>query len=355
MSLIVDIKKSLPGFNLNISFESDNHTLGLLGESGCGKSITLKCIAGLMKPDSGKIILNNKTLFDSEKEVNVPIQKRKIGFLFQNYALFPHMTVEENIAYAMKGYSKTQKEKIINDNLNMMKINNLRNKYPHQLSGGQQQRVALARALAVEPEALLLDEPFSALDNHLRSIMIKHMTETLSNYSGSALFVTHNLEEAYGLCENLVIISKGCNVSKGDKNEIFKNPSSIAAAKITGCKNLSKAKIISSNTIELIDWNCTIKINKEITQAITHVGIRAHYIALIKENDINSFSVWPAYTSETPFRRMVYLKLHNKPTSQNDYNLQWDISTEEWNLIKDLPLPWRISLNEDFLIFIKED
>ncbi|MDD7794816.1 sulfate/molybdate ABC transporter ATP-binding protein [Clostridium sp. 'White wine YQ'] len=355
MSLFVDIKKSLPGFNLHVSFESNNHTLGLLGESGCGKSITLKCIAGLMKPDSGKIILNNKILFDSEKGINVPIQKRKIGFLFQNYALFPHMTVEENIAYAMKGYSKTQKKEIINENLNMLKIRNLRTNYPHQLSGGQQQRVALARALAVEPEVLLLDEPFSALDNHLRSIMIKHMTETLSNYSGSTLFVTHNLEEAYALCENLVIISKGRNVSNGDKNEIFKNPSSIAAAKITGCKNLSKAKIISTSTIELTDWECTIKVNKEILPDITHIGIRAHYITLAKENSINSFNVWPSYTCETPFRRMVYLKLHKEPISPNDYNLQWDISTEEWNLIKNKPLPWRISLKEDFLIFIKED
>lgn len=354
MELLVDIKKKLPGFTLNVHFKTKENTLGLLGESGCGKSMTLKCIAGLVKPDRGRIVLNNRVLFDSEKGINLPIQERKIGFLFQNYALFPHMTVEQNVGYALKGYPSAEKDKIVSYYLEMMGICSLKKNFPHQLSGGQQQRTALARALAVNPEVLLLDEPFSALDNHLRSVMLKNMTETLSKYKGITIFVTHNMEEAYTLCENLAVISKGSIVSEGNKEELFTNPSSVASAVVTGCKNISKVNILSNNMIEAPDWNCKIETSKEIDPSVTHAGIRAHYIQLASDDGENIYNAWPSHTSETPFRRFVYLSLNNKPKTSTDYNLLWDISKEEWDDLKDLPLPWKIQLKEDFLILIKE-
>ena len=152
MGLYIDVKKKFHGFNLNVKFSTEDNIIGLLGASGSGKSMTLKCIAGLEVPDSGKIILNGKVLYDSEKKINIPVRSRKVGFLFQNYALFPNMTVSQNISFALNNISRVEKDKIVSEKINMMNLNGLEDRYPSQLSGGQQQRVAIARALAVKPE-----------------------------------------------------------------------------------------------------------------------------------------------------------------------------------------------------------
>ncbi len=354
MELIVNIKKKLHNFNLNIEFKCNNSILGLLGESGSGKSMTLRCIAGLVTPDEGKIILNGRTLFDSDTKINIPIKDRKIGFLFQNYALFPHMTVEKNISYALENLSRLERNMVVDKMLNMMQIEDLRKRYPNEISGGQQQRVALARALAVNPEVLLLDEPFSALDNHLRSIMLKQMTNTLSEYKGATLFVTHNLEEAYELCENLIIISNGKKSGHGNKRDIFKNPPSLACAKLTGCKNISEVKYISPRIIRALDWDLNINLPEHSLKNITHIGIRAHHLRLAESENENTFDCYPVHTSETPFRNLVYLKLNEKHDKIKDYNLIWDMPSEQWNMIKHEPVPWRISLGKENLIFINE-
>ena len=352
MELIVDIKKKLQDFNLKVSFQCDNSILGLLGASGSGKSMTLACIAGLIKPDEGRIILNGRTLFDSEAKINIPIKDRKVGFLFQNYALFPHMSVEKNIGYALSNFSVSKRNRIIDEMLSIMQIENLKKRYPHEISGGQQQRVALARALAVNPEILLLDEPFSALDNHLRNIMLKQMSDTLSRYNGVTLFVTHNMEEAYELCENLIILSDGMKSGEGNKKEIFKNPPSLACAKLTGCKNISEVKLVSPGTMKALNWDCEIKLPEGVSEDITHIGIRAHYIRLEEMEDENTFDAYPIHTSETPFRRLIYLKLNEKNNKNSDYNLIWDMPSEEWDRIKHRPLPWRIFLEKEKMIYI---
>jgi ABC-type sulfate/molybdate transport systems ATPase subunit len=264
------------------------------------------------------------------------------------------MTVEKNIGYALTDQSFKEKKKIIDDMLEMMQIEELRKRYPHQLSGGQQQRVALARALAVNPEALLLDEPFSALDNYLRAAMIKQMTQTLANYHGASVFVTHNMEEAYQLCDNLVIVSKGRKVADGDIKSIFKNPPSISAARITGCKNITAVRYIAPDTVEALDWGCHLKLVNHENMDISHIGIRAHYLQLNESLTENTFDCWPVSTVEAPFRRMVYLTLNQKQLINNDYHLVWDISSEEWDMIKDKPTPWKIHFEEEKLIFIKE-
>jgi molybdate transport system ATP-binding protein len=163
MSLLVKIEKRLGDFVLYADFESDKETLAVLGESGAGKSLLLKCIAGIERPDSGRIILDDIILFDSEKKINLPPQKRHVGYLFQNYALFPNMTVFQNI-------SETAKNK---DNVTSLiarfGLIGKENDYPAKLSGGEQQRVALARLIASEPEVFLFDEPFSALDSNRKA------------------------------------------------------------------------------------------------------------------------------------------------------------------------------------------
>lgn len=353
MELFVDIRKKLPGFSLNVSFEADFDALGLLGASGSGKSMTLWCIAGLEKPDKGKIVLGGRVLFDSEKGINIPCQKRKIGFLFQNYALFPNMTVEENIGFGLVSLDKIERNNIVKEKIEMMKLDGLGKRYPYQLSGGQQQRVALARALAIEPDALLLDEPFSALDDHLRSLMVIQLMETLTNYHGVTLFVTHNMEEAYCVCHRLVILSDGKVEAQGEKEEIFIKPQTLVSAQLTGCKNISAARYLSSEMMEAVDWGIKLKMNGHLSEKIGYLGIRAHYIRLATEYDNNNiFECWPSYTSETPFRITVYLSISRKPLGQGDYNLQWEMSKEKWIELQERPLPWKICLDPEKLIIM---
>ena len=169
MSVSVNIKKKYGDFCLDVAFEGGNEVLSLLGASGCGKSLTLRCIAGIETPDEGKIIINGVTVFDSEKRIDLKPQKRRVGMLFQNYALFPNMTVEENILCGLEGLrDKKERKARCKEAVSAFQLEGLEKHLTHQLSGGQQQRVALARMLVSEPEILLLDEPFSALDSHLR-------------------------------------------------------------------------------------------------------------------------------------------------------------------------------------------
>src|ERR1700722_4607480 len=196
MSLEVAIEKSVPGFRLTVEFAADGAPLGLLGPSGSGKTMTLRAIAGLETPDRGRIVLHGRVLFDSEKGIDVPARERRIGLLFQNYALFPHLTVAENIGFGLRHLAGPDRDRRIAQQLGAAHLDSLASRSPSTLSGGEQQRVALARALAIEPAALLLDEPFSALDTHLRSALERELRETLAGYSGSTMFVSHNLEEA---------------------------------------------------------------------------------------------------------------------------------------------------------------
>lgn len=351
MELLVDIKKRLSGFTLEVNFKVSEQVMGLLGASGSGKSMTLRCIAGIEKPDEGKIVLNGRVLFDSEKGINVPSRLRKVGYLFQNYALFPNMTVEDNIGFGLQKLSKKEKKAVVREKVDMMKLNGLEKRFPFQLSGGQQQRVALARALAIEPEMLLLDEPFSALDDHLRYMLTKQLIDTLSNYHGITLFVTHNIEEAFRICSELAVLNNGVVESVGKKEEIFRNPSSLSVARITGCKNFSAAKYLSDNELEAVDWGIKLKTNGIITKKLKYVGMRAHYIRLASENDRdNVIQCWPSFINETPFRVTVYLFIGSRPKGKEYYHLQWEIPKEKWKEIENRPLPWNICLSAEKLI-----
>lgn len=355
MRLYVDIEKKLSGFNLKIKFSTEDNVIGLLGASGSGKSMTLRCIAGLETPNRGKIVLNGKVLYDSEKGINIPSRKRKVGFLFQNYALFPNMTVAQNISFGLKGISKQEQQRIVNEKITMMNLEGLENRFPSQLSGGQQQRVAIARALAIEPEALLLDEPFSALDNHLRSKMEKQLKYTLSNYKGATVFVSHNMEEIYRICKDLVVLSKGNVEACGDREYIFKNPPTLSVAQLTGCKNISRTKIIDENTVEALDWGCTLKVKKKINKSVHYVGIRAHYITMVDEqNEENTFKCCVNYVSESPFTVTVYLDSVEEKSYSKTKSLQWEITKEMWMTIKNLQQPWNICINKEKLFLIQE-
>ncbi len=353
MELIVDIKKKLSGFSLHANFTAGAEPLGLLGASGSGKTMTLRCIAGIDKPDSGKIILNGRVLYDSEKGINLPIRNRKVGFLFQNYALFPHMTVEENIGFGLGQLNKNQRNDIVQRQIQMIKLEGLEKRRPSQLSGGQQQRVALARALAIEPEVLLLDEPFSALDDYLSHKMIQQLIETMSHYKAITLFVSHNVDEVYRIFRKLIILSDGRVDAAGDKEAVFLKPPSLATARITGCKNFSAAEWMPGGELKATDWGVKLKAPEPVSNTIQHVGFRARHI---KHTDgsahQNVFRCWPSATSETPFGMTVYVTLERRPADSEDYHLQWQISREQWLKIKDHPLPWTIYLQPEKLIMV---
>jgi molybdate transport system permease protein len=343
-SLVLDIQKRLDNFYLQVAFNTDNQPLGLLGSSGAGKSMILRCLAGIETPNKGRIILNGRVLFDSEKNINIPIHQRQIGFLFQNYALFPHMTVAQNITFGLPKYLNAKEE--VEKQLIAMQLQGFGDRYPHQLSGGQQQRIALARALASKPEALLLDEPFSALDTHLRSQLEQQVAEILDDYSGVTLFVTHNMEEAYRLCPNLLVLEQGKQAHHGSKYEIFQHPASVNVAQLTGCKNFSRANALSPQQIEAIDWGCSLEVREKIPSKLSHVGIRAHHLIFTKDpQQVNTFPCYLVRTSETPHRMTVFLKLNSVGNHPHDYHLQGEIYKEKWLNIQDQPFPWYVHLD----------
>jgi molybdate ABC transporter permease protein len=353
--LIVNIQKNLPDFTLDVDFTVDKNPLGLLGASGSGKSMTLRCIAGLESPTDGKIVLNGRVLFDSEQGINIPSRQRRIGFVFQNYALFPHLTVTQNIGFGLQDLPKTERPRRVAKYLEMMQLTELRNRYPHQLSGGQQQRVALARALASEPEALLLDEPLSALDSYLRDQIEKLLIKVISQYEGINLFITHKLEEAYRVCGNLLVLSQGQAIAYGSKQDIFEKPPTYTVAKVTECKNFSAARLINSHKIEAIDWECSLNVTEPIPEPLNFVGIRAHQISFSHQpHEDNTFPCWLANTSETQHRTTVYIKLYESPTDSDDYHLQVELYKEKWVDLKDRPFPWYIRLDPLHLIMMTE-
>jgi molybdate transport system ATP-binding protein len=316
MSLYVDIEKKFPAFTLKAKFNENNKVLGFLGSSGSGKSMSLRCIAGLETPTFGKIILNNKVLFDSKEGINLPPQERKVGFLFQNYALFPNMTITQNIEIGLVNMNKIQKNHLSTSYIERLSLKGLENRYPWQLSGGQQQRVALARALITSPDILLLDEPFSALDHHLRSDLEKELISILKDYKGDAIFVTHNIEEAFRVCDNIIIYDKCTTLCKRDKKDLFKSPKSLSEAKLTGCKNISTCERTGPNTIYARDWGYEFPVEYELKSDIKYVGIRSHNIKLSNTTK-NSYSFTIENIIENPFDYTLYVRNINKKKSKS--------------------------------------
>ena len=360
MSLEVAIEKEVAGFRLAVEFSADGAPLGLLGPSGSGKTMALRAIAGLETPDRGRIALDGRVLFDSERGIDVPARERRVGLLFQNYALFPHLTVAANVSFGMGRIAPDEKQRRVAEQLNSVHLEALAERYPATLSGGEQQRVALARALAIEPAALLLDEPFSALDTHLRGALERQLRETLGTYQGSTIFVSHNLEEAYRVCEKLVVLSKGSVAAQGPKEEIFRHPPTLEVAQVTGCKNFSTARRFADGRVEALDWGCTLRVAQEFAQAPQHVAIRAHHVRIHPprqasgDNRENIFPCWLAAMTETPFRVTLDLRIGAPPASPADFHLQAEIFKQEWESFRNLPQPWAIELAADRVFLLPD-
>ncbi|MBQ3912532.1 MAG: ATP-binding cassette domain-containing protein [Lachnospiraceae bacterium] len=330
MSLIVDIEKKLGSFILKVSFETGNESVSLLGESGCGKSMTLKCIAGIEKPDRGRIVLDGRVLFDSEKGIDLPPQERRVGYLFQEGALFPNMSILDNVICGIREKStKREKEKTTREMLERMHLSDTEKRRPDSLSGGQRQRAALARILVNKPEILLLDEPFSALDAHLRFELERVVSDTIRELKKPAILVSHNRDEAFRITDKIAIMKDGAIETVGERHSVFVDPQTVYAARMTGCKNVAAAYVperhgdgsfvsgaerqrdgsfvsesedkrtVPMSLVYVPDWGIELTVLRS-DRTVNAVGIRMHDI-ILGRGDTNEFCCRVEEEIENPF------------------------------------------------------
>jgi molybdate transport system permease protein len=352
--LQADFEKNYAGFRLRIAFAAKGGALGLLGASGSGKSLTLRSIAGLEIPDRGRIALNERVLFDSQSRLSRRPADRRIGLVFQDYALFPHLTARENIAFGLERLAADERQKRIARWAQVLQIETLLDRYPSALSGGQKQRVALARALVTEPEALLLDEPFSALDPHLRRHLEEQLKSILRHYGGVTIFVTHDRDEAYRFCQDLVVLSAGEVVAAGAKRGIFARPESLAVARLTGCKNFASLRAASQDSIQAVDWECTLRVSAPVPPGTTFVGIRAHHLRVAGESsEANAFPCWLVGQVESPFEITLYLRLHTPPRAGDSAHLEAEMTHADWAALSEKPQPWKVVLEPARLLLLR--
>ena len=337
------IIKDFKNFRLDVDFSMGEESLALLGASGAGKSLTLKSIAGLIKPDAGRIVLNNRVLFDSEKKINLKPQDRKVGYLFQDYALFPNFTVEENIETGLRQGDTSRVEQVIKD----LHIEHIKDKYPHMISGGEKQRAALARILVNRAEILLLDEPFSAIDSFMRDKVENEVVNIIKKYKIKTILVSHNKEESYRLCDNIVTLNGGRSEGKLETDELFKNPPTITAAKLVGIKNFSRVKHEDSGKISALDWGMSLKAGSKPIKK--YVGVFSNKIKISGEKMAeNSFPLGKYSLIEN----IDNYSVTREGGSQGIDNLIFTVDKEVW---KSLENPEKyITIEPEDLIFFDD-
>ncbi len=253
--LSVAVEKALPGFRLDAAWEAAGGVVALFGPSGAGKSLTLQCLAGLVRPDAGRIVAGGRVFFDAESGVHLRPQARRLGYVFQGYALFPHLTVEENVGYGLHGRPVALRRQRVREMLERLSLLGLERRRPHELSGGQQQRVALARALAADPDLLLLDEPLSALDAPLRRQLREELRRVVREWGKTTILVTHDLAEAFQLADRLVVYDRGRVIQAAPKTELLSRPASEQVARLIGIRNILHGTVESATASAIrIRW-----------------------------------------------------------------------------------------------------
>ena len=350
MALSVDIEKRVGRFHLKSRFEADNETLAILGASGCGKSMTLKCVAGIMTPDRGRIVLNGRVLFDSDKKINVSARKRGTGYLFQNYALFPNMTVEQNIACGIP--KSRDKVKEVRGKVGAFYLEGLERHYPYQLSGGQQQRVALARMLASEPDLLMLDEPLSALDSFLKWQLELEILKVQESFCGTILFVSHNRDEVYRLCDRIAVMEDGQTLEVLNKKDLFTKPQTLSTALLSGCKNFSAAVKTGPSTLFARDWNAELTVSRPVPEDLKFIGFRAHFFELAESaGERNVVECRVTRVIEDMFSTIVIARVNENEDKDWAY-LRYELNKDKWDALGN-PETLHLRLPEDQIILMR--
>ena len=345
LSLEVDIEKEFRGFHLSQQFSAGDETLGLLGASGCGKSLTMRSIAGIEKPDAGKIIVNDTVFFDKapgkKAKVDLSPQQRKTALLFQNYMLFPNLTIEQNVAAGLpKGVTAAERAEAIREQMQRFGLLGMEKRYPVQLSGGQQQRVALARMLAARPGILMLDEPFSALDSHLKSSLEQNLIGLFEQFKGTILYVSHDIDEAFRFCDRIAVVEAGHIMEIGPKENIVNDPQSLAAIKLSGCKNTTPAEYVDDTHVHLPDWGITLASTKPVPRDVRWFGVRAFFLKRASSLGENVFRMRADRVSDSRFERSVMLSFLD-----HDHNeqIERDIAEEDESMkFLKLHLQWKV-------------
>jgi molybdate transport system ATP-binding protein len=287
MAIYVDIEKKTGGVLRRFTFDSTAATVGVLGNSGSGRTLLLRCIAGVETPDRGKIQIHGKTVYDSEKHVNLKPSERRIGYLVSDYALFPKLSVEQNIACGYRGKRK-EKEHTVEEYIRRFELEGLEDELPGKLNDEQRQRVALARMMIAQPQILLMDEP---LLGSRRELLWSNLVRYLKLFDGGYLFASQDPNEIYALCSWSVILEDGSVLAKGETKELFSQPGSVRAAQLTGCQNFSRVAPLDEYHVRALDWGIALRTAQKVEAHITHVGIRSHAMCTVDEYTQNCLPV----------------------------------------------------------------
>jgi molybdate transport system ATP-binding protein len=341
--LAVRVVKTFPGFTLDIEWSAGEGTVVLFGPSGSGKTLTLQCLAGLVRPNRGRIVVSGRVLFDSDAGVHLPPQARRLGYVFQGYALFPHLTVAENVAFGLHARPRAERDARVREVIGRLGLGDLANRRPRELSGGQQQRVALGRALAPDPELILLDEPLSALDLPLRRQLRDDLGMILRDWGTTAVLVTHDLAEAYQLANTVVVYDRGRVIQSAPRSELLWQPSSEAVARVMGMRNVLRGSVVKATPEEIqLRWRDQLL---EAVNSPTHsylpepdrplaFYIRPEYVRLIRKDrgapdtshHMNLMSATVVREADEGTVWTLYLRLDEPgPPAQGDYDLEVEV------------------------------
>lgn len=351
MAIEVRIHREFDDFKLDVQFQSESRRIGILGASGCGKSLTLKSIAGIERPETGKIESAGKVFFDSAKKIWMPPQERNVGYLFQNYALFPTITVEKNIGIALR-CGKKEKEKKVRDMIDRFSLQGLEKKLPGQLSGGQQQRTALARIMIYEPDMILLDEPFSALDSYLKEQTQRECLELLQDYPGTVILVSHSRDEIYRFSEEVLVMDGGKAVIQKTVKELFEHPQKVAAAKLTGCKNIEEIVWKDGKHLYVPGWDMVIPAGMGNVGDAQAIGIRAHEFTT-ERTESDSELVFPVYKPEVTEDLFEY-HVQFFTSERAKTPVVWKVSKKLWD-VGEKGVPKWLHLKREYILFLERE
>lgn len=287
-ALAAEFRIRMPDFTLQIRTQARSEVVVVFGPSGAGKSMTLRALAGLRTPDEGRIELRGRTLFDSQSGINLPPQRRRIGYVPQDYGLFPHRTIAENIAYGLHDAPREQRRRRVREMLSLMQLESLADRPPGRVSGGEAQRAALARALAIQPDLLLMDEPFAAVEETLRIHLRKQLQRLQLRFKIPVLLVTHSLEEAYLLADQLLVLERGRIVQSGPRDAVFRQPSTPSVARLMGMSNIFHGTMEGQDaeqcTVKCDGLRFKLRCRERVAQGErVQIGIRPEDVLVIRE------------------------------------------------------------------------